>query len=197
MKSFYEIMQILEFADYSGEHQAPTKENGAPMYDLTDVYPEDIYSINGVRYYGDGRSIDANSIAIINSARGNPNLKVQIYRAVPKIITKQDHIDDLMKQKAYIMKHGRIPPNISTNRDPSSYYELISNTIETLAKQPESDSNKITINPGDWVTISRPYAVGHGQSSLGNNYKIITKKVPAKHLFTDGNSIHEWGYDPT
>lgn len=51
--------------------------------------------------------------------------------------------------------------------------------------------------PGDWVTINKKYAVQHGKSNLDGNYMILTKTVPAKYLYTDGNSIHEWGYDPT
>lgn len=52
------------------------------------------------------------------------------------------------------------------------------------------------INAGDWVTIVRDYAKDHGESNLGNNYKIVKKEVLARDLFTDANSIHEFGYDP-
>ena len=55
-----------------------------------------------------------------------------------------------------------------------------------------SDIEKI--NSGDWVTIYRPYAKEHGLSSLRGKYKILSMTVPAKNLFTDGNSIYEWGY---
>ncbi len=51
-----------------------------------------------------------------------------------------------------------------------------------------------TINPGDWVTASKEYAAQHGKG-LGK-YKLLSKIVPAKTLFTNGDSIHEWGYDP-
>jgi hypothetical protein len=47
------------------------------------------------------------------------------------------------------------------------------------------------------VTINKEYAKEHGRDNLRNNYKIISKTVSSKFLFTDGNSIHEWGYDPT
>ena len=53
-----------------------------------------------------------------------------------------------------------------------------------------------TINNGDWVTITPNYAKGHGQSVLNNKFKIISKTVPASTLYTDGNSIHEFGYNP-
>ena len=61
-----------------------------------------------------------------------------------------------------------------------------------LRKQKE---NPIKINNGDWVTTSRLYAKQHGESNLNNSYKIITKTVKASELYTDGNSIFEWGYN--
>ena len=51
------------------------------------------------------------------------------------------------------------------------------------------------INPGDWVTPSLDYAHQHG---LGwDSHHIIEKTVPAKHIWSEGNSLHEFGYDPT
>ena len=50
------------------------------------------------------------------------------------------------------------------------------------------------INKGDWVTTTREYALDHIGDDKG--YKIISKKVRARDIATDGNSIHEWGYDP-
>ena len=53
------------------------------------------------------------------------------------------------------------------------------------------------INPNDWVTPVRAYAMEHGRSHLSNQFKIVSKTVPAKHLYTEGNSWEEWGYDPS
>lgn len=52
------------------------------------------------------------------------------------------------------------------------------------------------INPNDWVTTSKEYAKTHGEGPLKGNYKILEKKVKASEIYTDGNSIHEWGYSP-
>lgn len=52
------------------------------------------------------------------------------------------------------------------------------------------------INKGDWVTLNPNYAASHGDAALGGNYEIISKKVKAKEIISDGNSIHEFGYDP-
>ncbi len=60
----------------------------------------------------------------------------------------------------------------------------------------KSEKIKIGINPHDWVTINKQYAINHGKSALNNNYKILSKTVKAKDIYTNGDSIHEWGYDP-
>ena len=51
------------------------------------------------------------------------------------------------------------------------------------------------VRNGDWVTIVKDYAEEHGWRMFDDDYRIIENKVPAKYLFTDGNSIHEFGYD--
>jgi len=53
------------------------------------------------------------------------------------------------------------------------------------------------LNPGDWVTIDRQYAVDHGDSALNGNWKMVRRTVKAKDLYTDGNSIQEWGWSPS
>jgi hypothetical protein len=57
-------------------------------------------------------------------------------------------------------------------------------------------SSEATINAGDWVTPNREYAVLHGESALRGNYQIVQQTVRAGDLYTDANSIHEWGYSP-
>jgi len=135
---------ISEDEDYRGVHRSPGPENGAPLYDLTGIYPDDVYSSKAAQYYGHfggNHPLDVESIRKIHALRGKPKQGVQIYRAVPKTVTQ--------------------------------------------------------INPGDWVTINKNYAKDHGESALEGNYGIISKIVNAKDLYTDGNSIHEFGYYPT
>ncbi len=69
-------------AEYHMQHKAPGKEGNAPLHDLTKVYPSDIYET--LKDYADGNAGDLESMAIIRKAKGNPGLKVTIYRAVPK-----------------------------------------------------------------------------------------------------------------
>lgn len=128
---------------YMGGHTAPYGEDAAPLHDLTQLYPDDIYNSDAVRYYGDGSPMDADSARIIQEFRGNPEAEVTIYRAVP------------------------------------------------------GDYSVDTINPGDWVTINREYAEQHGNYFEETGALILSKKVKAKEVFTDANSIHEFGYNPS
>lgn len=83
-----------------------------------------------------------------------------------------------------------------------AYDQKAINVIRAMKGRPEKAvtiyravPNEIKdINPGDWVATTREYARDH----LGTekNWHILTKKVKAKDIATDGNSIHEWGYDP-
>jgi len=58
-----------------------------------------------------------------------------------------------------------------------------------------ADIKGATINPGDWVTTVRDYAAEHGKSQF-DKYRILSKTVKARDIFTNGDSIFEWGYDP-
>lgn len=132
---------------YHGEHSAPDRESGAPLYDVTlnGIYPADFYSANGFRYYADfGESRDRSNYSGVVAYHKRPRARVKIYRAVPKSLPR---------------------------------------------------SSK-TINKGDWVTISRAYAVEHGKNALNGEYSIVSKVVRAADIYTAGDSIYEWGYDP-
>lgn len=52
------------------------------------------------------------------------------------------------------------------------------------------------INPGDFVTASRSYAEQHNTSNLDGKGVILSRTVPAKELYTNGDSINEWGWHP-
>lgn len=53
------------------------------------------------------------------------------------------------------------------------------------------------LNAGDWVTVNRQYAQDHGEAALGGDFDIVERKVKAREIFTNGDSIHEFGYDPS
>lgn len=69
------------------------------------------------------------------------------------------------------------------------------NTMITVYRAMPKDAKGTAIGNGDWVTTSKEYAKEHGNHALNGDYKIATRMVPAKHLFNNGDSIHEWGID--
>lgn len=50
------------------------------------------------------------------------------------------------------------------------------------------------INTGDWVSTSKAYAKGHGESILDGKYDLLTAKAKAKDISNPGDSIAEEGY---
>ena len=139
-----------DIPDYQGHHEAPIDPDyHSPLHDMVGMYPEDLYSPMGVRYYGDGSresmSMDHHSHGIIMDVRGNPDAEVMVFRTVPHEVEGQQ------------------------------------------------------INPGDWVSISRGYATDHGRrfghGNMGKGgFKLLKRKVRAKDLFSEGNSLHEYGW---
>lgn len=130
--------------EYRISHSAPVEEGKNAGFDMSDVYPDDVYSDKGMQYYGSGREFkkaDAESLKAMKDMRGNPEAEVTIYRAVPEWVDE--------------------------------------------------------FNDGDWVTLSKEYADVHGSSWVEDgNYNVIEKKVKAKDIFTNGDSLNEWGYSP-
>lgn len=50
------------------------------------------------------------------------------------------------------------------------------------------------INQGDWVTTSKSYAKMHGENALNDDYDIVSKKVKASTLSSEGYP-YEFGYN--
>lgn len=190
---------------YRIQHTAPSKEGGAPLFNLSGTYPDDVYT-HGAKYYGHGVPYDQKAAYVLSEAKNNPDKMVTIYRAVPYKPSSEELINQLESQKKFILKTGKLPKDALERpygqtgawNNTSEYYDHISNEIDILKKRkPELAVKVDDINPGDWITVTREYAKDHGEGVHGKGrYKIISKKVPAKHIFTDGNSIHEYGYDP-
>jgi hypothetical protein len=109
-----------------------------------------------------------------------------------KTITQQ--IADIDKQMAAYMKRGTVPSDSYLKG--SDWYDNASRMKDRLLSKVDAQApEKLVINNGDWVTLSKQYAKEHGEGALNGKYKVISKKVPARKLFTDGNSIQEFGYD--
>lgn len=185
----------LDEDDYRGEHTAPDSDD-SPLHDVTNAFGgEDMYTDKALRYFGTHSNYDNYSIYLIQSARNRPNMPVKIYRAIPKVITTQEKINDYENQKKYILKTGKLPKGVTNWQNSSEYYDYISDELESLRANTMADESRVTINDGDWVSINPAYAKEHGDRHLGRGkYRVITKTVPARQVFTNGDSMHEWGY---
>lgn len=69
------------------------------------------------------------------------------------------------------------------------------NMSVTVYRSVEEEGAK-QIRAGDWVTPSRRYAVEHADSNISGKARILSMTVRARDLYTDGNSVLEWGYHP-
>jgi len=71
-------------------------------------------------------------------------------------------------------------------------------TVYRAVPEKAASGTETPIHAGDWVTPSREYAAQHARMmrSRGEPAKVVSKRVRASELFTDGNSISEWGWDP-
>ncbi len=192
-------------------HRPAGKDTGSPFYNVCiKTYPDDFYTLpieTAARYYGSHHPDDIYTVYKIREAHNKPETKVKIYRAIPKILNNQERIEEYNKQKAQILRTGRMPTKPDEEllsrakrkgyaKISSAYFEELLDAIERLEKLPQEPEPKISINKGDWVTTSRRYAIEHSMGQLRGNYRILTKTVKAKDLYTDGNSLMEFGYDP-
>ena len=189
-----------DLLSYRGSHTAPNRSFGAPLNDLTgggQMYPADVYSSKAAQLYGGGMPYDQKAFSIAQQYKDKPNALVTIYRAVPKDISNSEKLATLEKQMAAYMKRGTLPKDAENFSNGSKWYDAAYEQREKLRKMPDEPSNEVNkINAGDWVTLTREYAKDHGESALNGEYKIISQKVKAKDVFTNADSIHEFGYQP-
>ena len=189
-----------DLLSYRGSHTAPNRSFGAPLNDLTgggQMYPADVYSSKAAQLYGGGMPYDQKAFSIAQQYKDKPDALVTIYRAVPKDISNSEKLATLEKQMAAYMKRGTLPKDAENFSNGSKWYDAAYEKREQLRKMPDEPSNEVSkINAGDWVTLTREYAKDHGESALNGEYKIISQKVKAKDVFTNADSIHEFGYQP-
>ena len=185
---------------YRGSHTAPGPDFGAPLHDLTgggQMYPADVYSSRAAQFYGGGVPYDQKAFSIAQQFKDKPDAFVTIYRAVPKDISNSEKLATLEKQMAAYMKRGTLPKDAENYASGSKWYDNAYEMREQLRKMPDEPTNDISkINPGDWVTLTKEYAKDHGESALRGQYKILSQKVRAKDVWTNADSIHEFGYQP-
>jgi hypothetical protein len=98
---------------YQQDYPPTNKGDNARLDDLTKTpsgdgfFPDDIYSKNGIRFYGVAdETIDKESFDAINKARNNPDLEITVYRGVPKGINSINEGDWVTLSKTYAENHA-------------------------------------------------------------------------------------------
>jgi hypothetical protein len=115
--------------DYRMQHRPPDADYGAPMHDLSGngLIPDDVYT--HPHYYnftGDPHDEGFHdSMSAIRKARGNPDAKVTIYRALPAEHAHQGFRpgDWVSPSKAYARDHGK------HSDDPKHDWPVIRTTV--------------------------------------------------------------------
>lgn len=100
-------------------------------------------------------------------------------------------------QGARLYGHGG--PDVGMDKETMRIIQQMRNKPDEMVdiyRAVPNEADISTINPGDWVTINPNYAKQHGESNLPEGYKILQQKVPAKSVWTNADSIHEYGYWP-
>ena len=220
IQSFIRNFILKETQDlYQGEHEAPSRHDGdasCPLWQMDKLFGEDIYSVNADKYFGDGLPYASQAVYIIKSYRNKPKSFLTIYRAVPdlnfEIKQKIKPLVDLLNYNLYYgffliqSKRTKEQNKIIDYLEDEKYKDVenydqkkelilkdIIQQVETLSKQ---KSKPLKINDGDWVTTIKQYAIEHGRDNLNNKFKLISKKVRASDVYSEGNSIYEFGYSP-
>lgn len=109
--SYTPPVQDVAPQDYRGQHAAPTKDSGAPLWKLDNIYPEDFYSFEGARFYGDGAepARDRMIVSQMQAMRNKPDRPITIYRAVPKDVPTKEALnigDWVTLDRQYAKEHG-------------------------------------------------------------------------------------------
>jgi hypothetical protein len=166
----------LRFGDpdtsYRGDHRAPDADYGAPLHDLTQMIPEDIYSSQGRRLYGLGQSdVDNEAFDVLNAVRGQPDAEVTMYRAVPE--DAPDSILDgdwVTTSEEYARMHGESALN--------NEYKIL--TEPTYARRLQSEGypyefgymEKGSATPGMMALLA---AGGAGATAAGSESNAVTE----------------------
>ena len=105
--------------------------------------------------------------------------------------------DDTIYGKLAMQNYGTGSPRL--DREALKVFQQVKGNPDaqvTIYRAIPKGEKQKSLNLGDWVTVSKEYAMEHGEGALGGNYKIVSQKVPASHITTNADSILEQGYYP-
>jgi len=169
-------------------------------FDITPAMREDVLK-NGIPRYAEGGEVDDDDYRGSHQAPG-PHFGAQMHDVSGNGMYPQDF---------YSAKGLHYYANASDPTDRDAYSKItrvkgkpnamvfihraIPTSVYNEAMKQEAPL-KHMIRKGDWVAINKDYAKQHGDSVLRGDYKVASMRVPASHVWTNADSIHEWGYHP-
>jgi hypothetical protein len=184
------------------EYSATQPPEMAPVhtFDITPAMREDVLK-NGIPRYNEGGEVDDDDYRGSHQAPG-PHFGAQMHDVSGNGMYPQDF---------YSAKGLHYYANASDPTDRDAYSKItrvkgkpnamvfihraIPTSVYNEAMKQEAPL-KHMIRKGDWVAINKDYAKQHGDSVLRGDYKVASMRVPASHVWTNADSIHEWGYHP-
>ena len=152
------VIKTIAEKQYRMSHRP--NEDGAPISNMAQIFPDDIYSPNGIRYYGSAGvrgKADRESYDVIKRVKDNPEAEVTIYRAVPPGIKDINPGDWVSVSKTYAEDHAVF--GYGPNGDQPG--EIISQKVKASEiKSPGDDLNEYGYFPGIDKTVAQdPYEI--------------------------------------
>jgi hypothetical protein len=169
---------------------------------LTDVIPVGRLASNAIRGITRGRSAgDIGGVLNIKkpSYQGSHSAPDKEYGAPLNDLSRDMYPADVYSAKG-LQYYGSNSPGERESLDIARKVRGNPDAMVTVYRAAPKGA-QTDINAGDWITPSKAYAKYHAENVIkgqqGQDYEILSKKVPAKHVYTDANSLAEYGYDPT
>lgn len=179
-----------EDASYRMQHQAPDADYGAPLHDVENMMP-DFY--NRPHLYNHGQEDFHTSANVIRGARGNPEKKVRIYRALPaEHAGKGFNTGDWVStSRDYARTHGMANEEKGSKHD----WPVISTVVPAKHLHTEGDVHEWAYNgphqPNASVAFKGGYHQEIRQRADGSIAPVQRKANPFKDR---ANELKEKGY---
>lgn len=184
----------------SGEAEADKKPDTKPVGDETDAEAEpvkevkkfnDAHDESGRFTSGDGGGSGDNTHNAYEGSHNAPSSESDVSVNLSNIEQNMPNVLDPTRG-----------PQLYRTGDAKSDAESFS-VIHSLTGDPNQmvtiyravPAGVGTINNGDWVTLSPSYAAQHNESNLNGQGHVIQDQARVADLWTDGDSINEFGLD--
>ena len=109
------------------------------------------------------------------------------------ILNLDEHMPDVFDKAQGPRLYGTNSP--SDKESFKALYSLTGDPNQKVTIYRGVPTTATSINNGDWVTLSSTYAAQHVASNLGGQGHVLATEVPASALWSDGDSINEFGLD--